>query len=109
MAGSIEKRGKNSYRLVVSGGYGPNGKRKKYTKKVHYKKKTLAKKELAKFVAKIEGDNFIEPTKVRFNTFTHKWLENYAKPNLAPKTTYEYKRLLDLRILPVFWKMKVSK
>lgn len=97
MPGSIEKLGKNSYRLVVSGGYDPNDKRKKYTKTIKCKNPTQAKKELAKFVAKIENDNYIEPTKVTLEAFANKWLEVYAEPNLAPKTIYNYKDILILR------------
>lgn len=107
MAGSIEKRGKNKYRLTVSTGSGKS--RKRYRRTVEYKNKTQASKELAKFVAEIEGDNFIELSKVTFEAFTQKWLENYARPNLAPKTVYEYERLLDLRILPAFSPMQLNK
>lgn len=39
MAGSIEKRGKNSYRLVCTGGYDLNGKLIKHTKTIHGSKK----------------------------------------------------------------------
>lgn len=38
MPGSIEKRGENSYRLIVSGGYDPDGKRKRYTKTIKIEK-----------------------------------------------------------------------
>lgn len=107
MAGSIEKRGKDKYRLTVSIGSGEN--RKRYRRTVECKTKTQAEKELAKFVAEIEGDNFIEPSKVTFEAFTQKWLENYVRPNLAPKTVYEYERLLDLRILPTFKDMQLNK
>ena len=39
MAGSIEKRGKNSYRLIVHEGYDLNGKPLRHTKTVHGTKK----------------------------------------------------------------------
>lgn len=115
MAGSIEKRGENSYRLIVSNGYSPDGKKKRHTKTIKVEGKTetarkqAAEIELAKFVAEIEGGNFIEPSKVTFKSFSEKWLENYAKPNLAPKTIYEYERLLELRILPTLGHMKLNK
>lgn len=107
MAGSIEKRGKNKYRLTVSIGSGKN--RKRYRRTVECKTKSQAEKELAKFVAEIEGDNFIEPSKLTFKSYANKWLDDYARPNLAPKTAYEYERLLELRILPFFGHMKLNK
>ena len=115
MTGSIEKRGENSYRLTVSMGTGSGGKRKRYRKTIRVQGKTEAarmkeaKKELAKFVAEIEGSNFIEPSRLTFKSYVNKWLDDYAKPNLAPKTVYEYERLLELRIIPFFGHMKLNK
>lgn len=53
MAGSIEKRGKNSYRLVCLAGYNLQGQPIKKTKTVHGSKKD-AEIELAKFVADVQ-------------------------------------------------------
>ncbi|NBI07220.1 tyrosine-type recombinase/integrase [Senegalia massiliensis] len=108
MAGSIEKRGKNSYRLVVSAGYGLEGKRKKFTKTVKCKNITQARKELVKFVASVENDTFIEPAKVTLSAFAYKWLEVYAMPNLADKTINTYQGYLDTKILPYIGHMKLS-
>ena len=51
MAGSIEKRKGDSYRLVKCVGYNLKGKPIKKTKTVHCKSMKEAKIELAKFVA----------------------------------------------------------
>ena len=48
MVGNIEKRGENSYRLRVSGGYTGNGKRIIYKKTIQTKSKTEAQKEAKK-------------------------------------------------------------
>lgn len=109
MAGSIEKRGENTYRLIVSGGYGPGNKRVQYKKTVHCSSDYKAKKELAKFITKVESNNFIAPTKLTFKAFSDKWLDDYAFPKLAPKTTYEYTKLLNSRILPAIGHMKINK
>ncbi|KNF06980.1 site-specific recombinase XerD [Gottschalkia purinilytica] len=109
MAGSIEKRGENSYRLIVSGGYGLGGKRKKYTKTVKCKNKTEAKKELAKFITEIESNSYVEPSKLTLESFSKRWINDYAKPKLAPKTIYEYERLLELRIIPALGHLPLSR
>ena len=49
VVGNIEKRGENSYRLRVSGGYTGEGKRIIYKKTIQAKNKTEAEKELALF------------------------------------------------------------
>lgn len=53
MAGSIEKRGKNSYRLIVCHGFNLDGKPIRHSKTVHGTK-AQAKIELAKFVTEVE-------------------------------------------------------
>lgn len=57
--GHIEKRGKNSYRLVVSCGMGPDGKQIKKTRTVKAVSKREAEKLLAEFVTEIEKGMFI--------------------------------------------------
>lgn len=115
MPGYIEKRGEDSYRLVVSSGYGTGGKRKKYTKtikvngKTEPERKRKCEKELAKFIAKIESNSFIEPSKLTLKEFTEKWLKDYAEKNLAPKTIFRYKQMLDSRIFPALGHIKIIK
>ncbi len=108
MAGSIEKRG-DSYRLIVSAGTGPGGKRKKYTKTIKAKSDREAEKELAKFVAEVEGNSYIEPSKITLKSFCEKWLIEYANTNLEHKTKYEYSRMLELRIIPALGHIQLSK
>jgi integrase len=114
MPGSKEKRGPNTYRLVVSAGRSPDGKRKKLTKTIKVEGRTeaeqekKAEKELAKFIAEVEKDDYVEPSKLTLKAFSEKWLKDYAEEQLAPKTTHEYKGLLNKRILPAMGHLKIS-
>lgn len=65
MAGSIEKRGKDSYRLVCTNGYDLNGNIIKHTKTIHGTKKD-AQIELAKFVADVQNSLVIEGNPLNF-------------------------------------------
>ncbi|WP_053955917.1 tyrosine-type recombinase/integrase [Inediibacterium massiliense] len=94
---------------MVSAGTGSGGKRKKYTKTVKVKSDREAEKELVKFVAKVKSSTYIEPSKLTLKSFSEKWLIDYAKPKLAPKTIYEYERLLELRIIPALGHLNLSK
>ena len=69
MAGSIEKRGKDSYRLIVCHGFNLEGKPIRHTKTVHGTK-AQAKVELAKFVAEVEQGTVIEGKSITFKEFT---------------------------------------
>jgi integrase len=106
MSGSIEKRGENSWRLVVSGGYDSKGKRIKYRKTISTSGRTEAaarkeaEKELAKFIAEVETGQVVTTSTIKFCTFVDLWINKYAEKNLEPKTYARYKAMLDSRILP---------
>lgn len=101
MAGSIEWRG-NSCRLVYMKD------KKKYKKTIKPASPKAAEKELAKFIAEIEGNNFIEPSKVIFEAFIKRWLTEYAERDLAPKTVHRYKQILDSRVIPALGHLKLE-
>ncbi|OHW61416.1 putative prophage phiRv2 integrase [Andreesenia angusta] len=109
MSGSIEKRGPNTYRLIVSAGFGLNGKRKRHTRTVKCRNKTEAQKELAKFIVEIESGDVSKTTKFSFEAFADKWLSDYGSRNLAPKTMYNYQRYLDTKIVPYIGHIELSK
>lgn len=108
MAGSVRKRGKNSWELSVSLGKGANGKYIRKYKNVKAKNKTEAKKLLAKFVNELESGEYIDPTKMTFGEFVEVWREKYAADKYAPKTLEMYNFLLDGHILPAFKHKKLD-
>jgi integrase len=111
MAGYYEKTKNGKYRLFASGGTGPDGKRKRPTKTIAAKSDREAEKELAKFVAEVEKNEYVESSKFTFKDFVDRWLRDYAEveDNLAPKTRYRYKEILDSRIIPAMGHLKMEK
>lgn len=109
MVGNIEKRGENSYRLRVSGGYTGEGKRIIYKKTVQATSKKEAQKELALFISEIETGQALSAKKMRFKDYADFWINNYAIPNLSPKTYERYKSMLKARILPYLGNMYLDK
>ena len=101
MAGSIEKRGKNSYRLIVSEGYDLHGKPLIHRKTVHGTKKE-AEVELEKFVTEVQSGLVIDGKALRFSEFVEIWKRDYGSKELAPTTYKRYCRMLETRILPYF-------
>ncbi|MCL6634894.1 MAG: site-specific integrase [Peptococcaceae bacterium] len=123
--GSIEKRGVNTWRLVASCGM-KDGRQVKKTKNVTVKvacdqksckgctraarcqARREAEKLLAEFVLEIEKGTFIEPTKLTFKDFVERWLRDYGEKNLAPKTLFRYRQILESRVLPAMGHLKVE-
>ena len=108
MAGSIEKRGKDSYRLIVCHGFNLECKPIRHTKTVHGTK-AQAKVELAKFVAEVEQGTVIEGKSITFKEFTEIWKRDYASKELAPSTYKRYCRILETRLLPYFGHFYINK
>lgn len=108
MAGSIEKRGKNSYRLTVAEGFDLNGKPMIHRKTVHGTKKN-AEVELAKFVTEVQNGLVVDGKSLRFSEFTEIWKRDYGSKELAPTTYKRYCRMLETRLLPYFGHFYINK
>lgn len=103
---SIQKRGKNSYRLIVELGYDAKGKRIRKTKTVKCRTKGEAKEELAKFIVEVKSGEYIEPEKMSLGDFVkNEWLPKFAKTNYKPSTLESYTINLNAHILPRFGDM----
>ena len=109
MTGSIEKRGKNSYRLVVFKGYDLDGKPIRHQKTIHCKKKSEAQIELAKFLTEVESGLIVDGSIPTFAQYVEIWTKDYALKELAPSTYYRYKRMLETRITPYLGHYKLNK
>lgn len=108
MAGSIEKRGKNSYRLTVSEGFDLNGNPMIHRKTVHGTKKD-AEVELAKFVTEVQNGLVVDGKSLRFSEFTEIWKRDYGSNELAPSTYKRYCRMLETRLLPYLGHFYINK
>lgn len=115
---SIEKRGVNSWRLVVEAGYDAAGKRLKRYKSIKIDDPALLKTtkrlrdylndELIKFKIEVEAGEYIAPEKMTFEVFVQEWESKYARKHLAEKTLYMYQSNLKTRILPTFGHFKLD-
>lgn len=109
MTGSIEKRGKDSYRLVIFKGYDLEGKSIRHQKTIHCKNKSEARTELAKYIAEVENGFVVEGNVPTFKEFVEIWKRDYGQKELAPSTYYRYLGILESRILPYFGHFKLNK
>ncbi len=108
MAGHLEKRGKDTYRLIVGGGVDQHGNRIKHTKTIKATSKKQAEKALAAFVTEVENHQYISPSRLTLSDFSERWLRDYVDVNLAPKTAQIYRDKLNDRILPALGHLKLE-
>lgn len=106
--GWVEERGNGKWRLNVNCGTNEDGSRKVIRETVKAKNRDAAIKLLGKLIDRIEKGEYVEKTKQTFRAFIEKWLKSYGEKNLAPKTLYRYKQLLDSRIIPALGHLKLD-
>ena len=116
---SIEKRGANSWRLIVEGGPGIDGKRIQRRKTVKIedeailrsdrKRQGFLQMELARFQAEVESGSYHTPERTTFSEFVKLWKVNYADQHLGAYTRRNYTAILTSRLLPVFGSVELSK
>lgn len=108
MAGSVENRGNNRWRLTYPMGLNDNGKQIRVRKTVSAKNKTQAKKMLAEFISKVELENYNPSKNLRFNQLVAQWKDKYLTEECSPKTQEIYNSILDSHILPYFGKKHID-
>ncbi|HWR42266.1 tyrosine-type recombinase/integrase [Sporomusa sp.] len=113
--GSVQKTGKNSWKLVVSSGFDGAGKRIRHTKTIHTtsdndeKQEKEARQQLALFISEVEKGNTSSSGKINLSQFCDLWLKNHADRHLAPKTVQRYKQFIYSWILPTMGQIQLVK
>ncbi|HHV62395.1 MAG TPA: site-specific integrase [Firmicutes bacterium] len=99
MAGSIRKRGENSWEIQITLGKDPvTGKKKRIYETVHGTRKD-AQKALRNLLHSIDEGTFVEPSKMTVRQFLEQWLTTH-KPNVAPTTWTWYQLVCQKHIIP---------
>lgn len=98
MAGNIVKIKEGSYRLRY----------KEQSKNIKAKNDSAAERLLAKFITEVDEGKFVAE-KYTFKSFAEKWLKEYAEINLAPKNTFNHRKLLENRIYKEIGHLKLEK
>ncbi len=109
MAGTLIHLGENAYRLQVSAGTDGNGKRIRHSRNITASSDREAEKQLALFVSEVERGVITNNPKITFKELTEIYLQDQAEHQLAPKTLFRYKQLLDTRILAALGNVKLDK
>ncbi len=86
MRGSIRKRSKSSYSVILDLGRDPaTGKRRQQWMTIRGNKKE-AEAKLAELLHQLDTGSYIKPAKATVGEFLVTWLKDHAWPNLGPRT-----------------------
>lgn len=100
MRGHIVKRSKDSYSIKISTGKEPiSGKYKYHWASVKGTKKD-AEKRLSELLHQLDNGTFMKPGKTTLAEYLERWLRDYVRPNLAPRTAEGYEHICRRHIIP---------
>ncbi|MDQ0158786.1 tyrosine-type recombinase/integrase [Alkalibacillus salilacus] len=106
--GSVEKRGKNKFRLSIVTGYNERGNPIRTRKTVTAKNKTEARKILSQLESDYLQDQLIETTDLKLKDFYPMWLDKHAHDYYSPDTKQNVIRIIEARILPKYGHIKLQ-
>lgn len=107
MAGSIKKRGKNTWRIRVALEPDANGKRRNYNATIYGSKDDAERAILDKLKERNQGI-LIQASAKTLDQFLDDWLSESAKPRLAESTYWNYEYLLKLYVRGVLGSRRLS-
>lgn len=100
MRGHITKRGKNSYSIAISMGKdAATGKYKQQWVSVKGTKKD-AEKRLSEILHQLDNGTYMKPEKTTLAEYLERWLNDYVRPNLGPRTAEGYESIIRCHISP---------
>ncbi len=106
MRGSVQRRGRNSWRLVFDLERDHTGKRRQKT--VTYRgSKRDAEAELSRILAEIENGGFVDPGNITVVEYYERWLAHVATKT-SVKTHERYEEVFRLGIAPHLGSIKLS-
>ena len=108
MKGHIRKRGKRSWAVIIDLGRDANGKRHQKWHTVHGAKRD-AQRELAHLLSSLNNGDYVEPSRMKGSEYLDRWLSEYAKLNVSPKTYERYTDIISRNIKPALGEYHLSK
>src|SRR5579884_1208093 len=99
MAGHIRKRGdKWEYKLELDRDPVTGKRRAKWY--TGFKTKKAAGDDLIEKLRQRQTGSFVEPNRLTVADYLRKWIEDYARPNVAGKTFERYKQIVEDELIP---------
>lgn len=109
MKGSIQQRGKNSFRIIIPRGRDPvTGKYKRDYFTFHGTKKEAEAYRL-ELLHQLNIGTYTGPCKATVGEFLTQWLEDSVKGSVAPKTYKQYEVILKVHLLPAIGGIQLNK
>jgi integrase len=109
VAGSLQKRGKKSWRLVVSAGFDPVTGRRRQVRRTVRGSKREAELALARLVVEVQGGSHLEQSRMTLAAYLRDRYLERARTRLRPETWERYESLLRVHVIPSIGSIPLDK
>jgi integrase len=107
-SGCIIER-KNSYSIILNLGRDPVTRKRKQQWVTFKGSLTEARKKQTELQRQIDTGTYAQPGKLTVGEFLNKWLSDYARPNLSPRSFERYTSVVRLQLSPGIGNVQLSK
>jgi integrase len=108
MKGHVRERSPGHWAVVVELGRDEKGKRRQKWHSVPGKKRD-AERELSRLLHEMNTGAYVEPSRMSVGDYLKRWLEDYARTNVAPKTYERYEEIVMKHLSPTLGHIQLSK
>jgi integrase len=108
MKGHVRERSPGHWAVVVELGRDEKGKRRQKWHSVPGKKRD-AERELSRLLHEMNTGAYVEPSRMSVGDYLKRWLEDYARTNVAPKTYERYEEIVMKHLSPTLGQIQLSK
>lgn len=105
MDGHIRKRG-NKFQVCVYVGKVAGKRKYKYET---FDTEKQAQKYRTKLLHQMDENTYVDSGKLTLGDYLERWLEDYCKAKLAPKTFIRYEQIIKLHVIPHLGKVMLSR
>ena len=108
MRGHIRRRGKRSWAVVLEMGREATGRRRQKWHSVRGTKAD-AERELARLIHELNTGGYVAPNRLKLSEYLEQWLQDYAKPNVSPKTFERYSDIVRGHLAPALGNLLLTR
>jgi len=100
MKGSIRKRGKGSWQIILDTGTGPNGDRRRVYETVRSSRKSDAQRRLNELLVSLEKGVYAPPGRLTLAEHLNNWLTGYVRVNCSIRTLDAVQSIAEHHLIP---------
>ena len=91
----IKRKGSNNYTIVLQLGLDQRSGKRKQRWIAAGPSKREAEKQMAKLINELDDGNYVKPDKTTVAQYLRRWLVEYGKPSLSPRSYERYIGIIE--------------